>query len=222
MVVVVKDERTQSQINEVLINGAEKVLDNRLRHFVTQQAVHIRRNAGTEARKRSRQSNSAGDTTRTWQRKSSKTMADSKAAEALGDEDYSDFALLGSLPLSSSDFESLHIDQQLILTLEQELYRQNSESIDTSTSKDSSGPSSKDKSSSDFNMSASSLDSDLHIEVLTHTQCHDHINKFSVIRPKFIVLFDPDIEIIRMIEIYQSTQTSSNRSCRVSNINGIE
>ena len=50
---------------------------------------------------------------------------------------------------------------------------------------------------------ASLLDENLNITLLTHSQCTDAHSPFLDIRPSYIILMDPDVTIIRMIETYQ-------------------
>ena len=51
---------------------------------------------------------------------------------------------------------------------------------------------------------ASLLDPTLHLTLLTHSQCTDAYSPLSDLQPAYIVLLDPEVSIIRMIETYQA------------------
>jgi hypothetical protein len=51
---------------------------------------------------------------------------------------------------------------------------------------------------------ASLLDDSLHIVILTHEEANSRYNFLSDMKPSYVVLYDPDIEIVRSIEVYQA------------------
>jgi hypothetical protein len=57
----------------------------------------------------------------------------------------------------------------------------------------------------DFNLTASFVDTDLNITLLTHSQFQSNFCTLRDMRPNYIVSYDADVHIIRRIESYQST-----------------
>jgi hypothetical protein len=53
---------------------------------------------------------------------------------------------------------------------------------------------------------ASVLDPDLHVVIMTHTEAKENFTTLHDCCPAYVVLYDPDITIIRTIETYQSMQ----------------
>jgi hypothetical protein len=50
------------------------------------------------------------------------------------------------------------------------------------------------------------LDPDLHVVIMTHSEAKENFTKLHDCCPAYVVLYDPDITIIRTIETYQSAQ----------------
>lgn len=240
IIIVVKDERSQSQIVDCIFRGGEKVIEQRLRHFVTQQAVSIRRSIGTESfkkRKLNASNNKSKNIPTSFGGSSSSNYGDSRkyqksstASKVVGTiedmNEVDDFSTLGSLPITSEQFKNLHPDQQMILLMEKDLYSSDEKStddkIDTSnvltpkTKGDSTSMNSGSVSavSSFTDLKVYFLDPSLHIMVLTQDECKKNPLTFSNLQPSYVVLVDPDVEIIRMIETYQASMDSI--ICKVS------
>lgn len=64
------------------------------------------------------------------------------------------------------------------------------------------GPSSTDSTDSNFHVSISQQG--LQISIMTIEQAHLAYDVFDDIRPKYVILYDPDVETIRQIEVYQA------------------
>lgn len=52
-----------------------------------------------------------------------------------------------------------------------------------------------------------SLDPDLHFIVMTHAQAAERFSLFADLRPSTVVLYDPDVAVVRAVEAYQTTTT---------------
>jgi hypothetical protein len=66
--------------------------------------------------------------------------------------------------------------------------------------------SSASSSAEDAPYTASVLDPDLHVVIMTHSEAKENFTTLHDCCPAYVVLYDPDITIIRTIETYQSMQ----------------
>lgn len=62
---------------------------------------------------------------------------------------------------------------------------------------------------------ACTLDPDLHLMLMTHSEVKGSFTTLQDCSPAYVVLFDPDVSIIRAIETYQSALPPSLPSVRV-------
>lgn len=70
----------------------------------------------------------------------------------------------------------------------------------------------------DWSLQASLLDSSLNVTMLTHSQCAEQFNPFLDLCPAYIILLDPDVTIIRMIEAYQADMCNGKEHTPVTKV----
>lgn len=63
----------------------------------------------------------------------------------------------------------------------------------------------------DDTLRASILDPEINLQMMTHEQFKQNFTALSDIKPSYIILYDPDISIVRSLETFQATVTSPLR-----------
>lgn len=66
------------------------------------------------------------------------------------------------------------------------------------------GAESEEDSDTELRLKVSMLDPDLHITVITHAQAQESYTLLADHRPTCIILYDPEVSIIRAVELYQA------------------
>ena len=58
---------------------------------------------------------------------------------------------------------------------------------------------------------ATCIDPNLHLIVISHSQFSEKFNLLSDIKPDYVILYDPDVTIVRTIETYQADDNTKNK-----------